>query len=73
MCGAAAGGFVCSIARLIARPFTSRSDTTPAPNFGTEGSSDAHPSRPGDSAVTRGVETDGREAERDQGSAQRDL
>jgi hypothetical protein len=32
MCGTAAGGFMCVIARLIARPFTSWSDTTPAPN-----------------------------------------
>jgi hypothetical protein len=57
--GAAAGGPVRSIARRIARPFTSWSDTTPAPNFGTESNSDAHPSRPGDSAVTQGAETDG--------------
>jgi len=32
MCGTAAGGFMCFIARLIARPFMSWSDTTPAPN-----------------------------------------
>src|SRR5262245_19810081 len=72
MCGAAAGGSVCSIARLIARPFTSWSDTTPAPNFGTESSRDAHPSRPVGSAVTRGAETDGREAERDRHRASED-
>ena len=33
MCGTAAGGFRCFIVRLIARPFTSWSDTTPAPNM----------------------------------------
>src|SRR5215510_6685719 len=32
MCGTAAGGFMCFIARLIARPFMSWSDPTPAPN-----------------------------------------
>jgi len=48
------------------------SDTTPAPNLGTESSSDAHLSRPGDSAVTRGAETDGREAERDRHRASED-
>ena len=32
MCGTAAGGFMCFIVRLIARPFMSLSDTTPAPN-----------------------------------------
>src|SRR5262249_23301955 len=32
MCGTAAGGFMCFIVRLIARPFMSWSDTTPAPN-----------------------------------------
>ena len=32
MCGTAAGGFMCVIVRLIARPFMSLSDTTPAPN-----------------------------------------
>jgi hypothetical protein len=32
MSGTAAGGFMCFIARLIARPFMSWSDTTPAPN-----------------------------------------
>jgi hypothetical protein len=53
MCGTAAGGFVCFIVRLIARPFTSWSDTTPAPNLGTESRSDAHPPRPGDSTVTK--------------------
>jgi|EndMetStandDraft_8_1072994.scaffolds.fasta_scaffold61420_3 hypothetical protein len=42
---------MCFIVRLIAMPFTSWSDTTPAPNLGTESSSDAHP-RPRDSAVT---------------------
>jgi hypothetical protein len=30
MCGTAAGGFMCFIVRLIARPFMSLSDTTPA-------------------------------------------
>src|SRR5262245_39422217 len=32
MCGTAGGGFRCFIVRLIARPFMSWSDTTPAPN-----------------------------------------
>jgi len=32
MCGKAAGGFMCAIARLIARPLMSWSDTTPATN-----------------------------------------
>src|SRR5215510_6568712 len=32
MYGTAAGGFMCIIVRLIARPFTSWSDTTPASN-----------------------------------------
>src|SRR5262245_34362304 len=32
MCGTAAGGFMCVIVRLIARPFMSWSDTTPASN-----------------------------------------
>src|SRR5262244_3936185 len=33
MCGTAAGGFMCFTVRLIARPFMSSSDTTPAPNM----------------------------------------
>src|SRR5262245_46114105 len=41
MYGTVAGGFMCVIARLAARPFMSWSDTTPAPNVGTESSSDA--------------------------------
>src|SRR5215813_11382862 len=32
MCGTAAGGFMCFIVRLIARPFMSWSDTTPVSN-----------------------------------------
>jgi len=32
MSGTAAGGFMCFIVRLIARPFMSWSDMTPAPN-----------------------------------------
>ena len=34
MCGTAAGGFLCFIVRLIAGPFMSWSDATPAPNVG---------------------------------------
>ena len=33
MCGTAAGGFMCFIVRLIARPFMSWSDTTPDANM----------------------------------------
>src|SRR5262249_60508822 len=43
MCGTAAGGFMCVIARLTARPFMNWNDTTPAPNVGTKSSSDADP------------------------------
>src|SRR5262245_53167180 len=32
MCGTAAGGFMCVIVQLTARPFMSWTDTTPAPN-----------------------------------------